>query len=114
VILEYLLTDLALASHNIPSFTLSSLSLLSPVLESHPPSAIVTHAVFVPQLLELIHDSAEHGHHTIIYLGTLTTNVKSNNVKLINWDALERDGAEGEQTPEGPRGKSLSCSRLLP
>jgi hypothetical protein len=60
---------LALAAHGIPSFTLTSLSLLSEVLESHPPSAIVTHASFLPQLLELIYDSAEGEHHTVIVVG---------------------------------------------
>jgi long-chain acyl-CoA synthetase len=108
--IEFLITDLALASRGIPSFTLSSLSLLSPVLESHPPSAIVTHAEFVPQLLELIHDSVEGEHHTVIYVGELKTDIKSSNVKVISWEQLEREGAEGEPLPEVPKSPNATFS----
>ena len=54
-----MISDLALASHSIPSFTLTSKALLSPFLDSHPPSAIITDAEFLPHLLELIYDIHE-------------------------------------------------------
>jgi long-chain acyl-CoA synthetase len=96
LLLEFLLTDLALAAHGIPSFTLSSLSLLSEVLESHPPSAIVTHASFLPQLLELIYDSAEGEHHTVIVVGDASAPTGMQHVQLLSWATLERDGASAE------------------
>jgi long-chain acyl-CoA synthetase len=66
---EFLITELALASHSIPSFTLSSPSLLSPVLESHPPSAIIVDGSILPHTLELIYELNEHEHHYVVVVG---------------------------------------------
>ncbi|EKM55644.1 uncharacterized protein PHACADRAFT_161674 [Phanerochaete carnosa HHB-10118-sp] len=97
--LEFLLSDLALASQSIPSFTLTSISLLSPVLDSHPPSAIITEAEFLPHLLELIYDTNEGSHHTIIVIGE--PDVKRaqglNQVRVLKFSELERQGALLEQ-----------------
>jgi long-chain acyl-CoA synthetase len=82
-----------LAANGIPSFTLSSLSLLSEVLESHPPSAIITQGSFMPQLLELIYDSAAHEHHTVIVLGDATSASHLENVNILSWEDIERQGA---------------------
>ncbi|KAJ8475403.1 hypothetical protein ONZ51_g6581 [Trametes cubensis] len=97
--LEFVIADLALASHSIPSFTLSSLSLLSPVLDSHPPSAIITQASLLPQLLEHIYDSNESNHHTIVVVGDIDSlNLpRLNNVKIMRWEDLERQGTSIEK-----------------
>ncbi|RPD65968.1 acetyl-CoA synthetase-like protein [Lentinus tigrinus ALCF2SS1-7] len=92
--IEFIISDLALASHLIPSFTLSSLSLLSPVLESHPPSLIITEAAFLPHLLELIYDSNESEHHTIVVVGDVAmANLPQVQNKILHWDDIERQGA---------------------
>ncbi|KAI0080591.1 acetyl-CoA synthetase-like protein [Panus rudis PR-1116 ss-1] len=102
--IEFLLTDLALASHSIPSFTLSALSLLSPVLEEHPPSAIVTDAKFLPQLLELIHDSNEGVHHTVVVVGDLDKPIQVGGVRILKWSDIEREGAQLDQiVPPAPK-----------
>ncbi|OCH95584.1 acetyl-CoA synthetase-like protein [Obba rivulosa] len=89
--IEFIIADLALASNSIPSFTLNSLSLLSPVLDTHPPSAIITHAQFLPFLLELIYDSRESSHHKIIVVGEPDgKDVKD--LPLFRFDEIEREG----------------------
>ncbi|GJE86971.1 acetyl-CoA synthetase-like protein [Phanerochaete sordida] len=97
--LEFVLSDLALSAYSIPSFTLTSISLLSPVLETHPPSAIITEAEFLPQLLELIYDTNEGSHHTVIVVGE--PNVKNvqglNQVRVIKFSDLEKEGAQLDQ-----------------
>ncbi|CAL1704252.1 unnamed protein product [Somion occarium] len=102
--IEFLITDLALASHSIPSFTLSSPSVLTPVLEEHPPSAIVVHAEFLPQLLELIHDSNDGVHHTIIVVGNTDLDKHLGAIRLLKWEDIERQGAQADQlTPATPK-----------
>ena len=87
---------MALAAHSIPSFTISSSDLLSGILDSHPPTAIVTHAELLPQLLELIYDAGEVGqHHTIVVVGEPTPQAMAtvtSTVKVLNWDDVESDG----------------------
>ncbi|TCD65411.1 hypothetical protein EIP91_002710 [Steccherinum ochraceum] len=103
--IEFLITDLALASHSIPSFTLATLQVLSPVLESHPPSAIVVQADFLPQLLELIHDSNEGTHHTVIVVGEVDVKKYTRGFgafKLLKWDDVERQGAKEAVEPRTP------------
>lgn len=92
-----MITDLALASHSIPSFTLTSLKLLSPVLENHPPTAIIVQADFLPHLLELIHDWNEGINHTVIVVGDIDTSEYSRGlgaVKLLKWEEMERLGVQ--------------------
>lgn len=92
-----MITDLALASQSIPSFTISSLTLLSAVLESHPPSAIVTHVDFLPHVLELIYDSHELDHHTVIVVGDMSAAKDyaklASHVNLIRFSDIEKEGA---------------------
>ncbi|TFK55202.1 acetyl-CoA synthetase-like protein [Heliocybe sulcata] len=96
--IEFLLADLALASHSIASFTLTSLDLLSPVLERHPPDAIICHASFLPQLMELIYDSAETGHHTIIVVGESPDGpLTLAGVRVLKWDDVEKNGKQTEK-----------------
>lgn len=109
---EFLISDLALAAHAIPSLTLSSPSLLSPVLESHPPSAIIVNAKFLPQLLELIYDSRETGHHTVIVVGETQGKYPANaadQVNILNWADVEREGAKSEKIAA----QTISMSPLL-
>jgi len=99
--LEFIVADLALASHSITSLTLSSASLLSPVLESHPPSAIISHAFLLPQLLELIYESHDHQtEHTVIVVGDPTPQAMASvasNVKIYKFADLEREGFKTEK-----------------
>ena len=96
---EFLIADLALASNAIPSFTLTSMSLLSSVLENHPPSAIITEAEFLPHLLELIYDSHEGSHHTVVVVGKPTAKYAQgvNQIRVIEFTELERQGAQLDQ-----------------
>jgi long-chain acyl-CoA synthetase len=102
---EFLISDLALASHSIPSFTITSPSLLSPILESHPPTAIITHAHFLPNLLELIYDANESEHHTVIVVGDFDPKVLAKagkTTKVLKWTDVEREGAQGETITSAP------------
>src|SRR6266576_277837 len=94
---EFLITELALASHSIPSLTLSSSSLLSPVFESHLPSAIVVHSSLLMHALELVYELNEYGNHFVIVVGEVDENVvskASQHVKLVRWADLEAQGKE--------------------
>ncbi len=110
---EFLIADLALASHSIPSFTLSALTLLAPVLDSHPPSAIVTDAHFLPHLLELIHDSNESVHHTVIVVGEtqLTQRHVLGQLRLYNFSEVEGNGAKQVPVPVNPPSKHQGTSK---
>lgn len=95
--LEFLITELALASHSIPSLTLSSSSLLSPVLESHPPSAVIVHGSLLLHTLELISELNEFEHHFVVVVGEVDESVltkASQHVKLARWADLETQGKE--------------------
>ncbi|KAJ7694171.1 hypothetical protein B0H17DRAFT_1058042 [Mycena rosella] len=99
--IEFIISDLALASHSIPSFTLTSSNLLAPVLESHPPSAIITHASMLHQLLELIYDAGEASrNHTIIVVGEPSAQAMASvasKVKVLKWADVEREGIRVEK-----------------
>jgi len=110
---EFLISDLALASHSIPSFTVSSSNLLSPVLESHPPSAIITHAEFLHQILEVIYDAGEGGHHTIIVVGEPSPQALASvasQVKVLKFSDVERDGVRVEKILSPPPSQSYQFS----
>ncbi|KAF7295099.1 Acetyl-CoA synthetase [Mycena indigotica] len=99
--IEFIIADLALASHSIPSFTLSASNLLSPVLESHPPSAIITHSFMLSQVLELIYDAGEtNRNHTIIVVGEPSAQAMAtvaSRVKVLKWADVEREGVRVEK-----------------
>ncbi|KAF5387106.1 hypothetical protein D9615_001868 [Tricholomella constricta] len=93
--LEFIISDLALASHSILSHTLSCSKLLSYVLESFPPDAIITHASLLPSILELIYDGDRTGNHTIIVVGETTPKDMASvasNIKVLNFAEVEREG----------------------
>ena len=90
-----MIADLALSSNSIPSFTLASSSLLSEVFDEHSPDAIITHAGFLPQLLELLYDANEIPNHTIIVVGQPDTKLVRQ-IRILLWDDIERQGAQWE------------------
>lgn len=93
---EFVIADLALAKHSIVSITLSSRKLLSRVLESNSPSAIIVGADFLPQLLDFIYDAREHDP-KIIVVGQTDTGGRPNvthQVQILNWAQVEGDGAQ--------------------
>ena len=104
---EFLISDLALASHAIVSSTLTSKALLSPFLDHHPPSAIITDAEFLPHLLELIYDADGDSHHTVIVAGELPTKLSQGleQVRILKWDDIERQGAQLQQIPVATSGE---------
>lgn len=107
---EFVIADLALAKHSIVSITLSSQKLLSRIVETHPPSAIIVGADFLPHLLESIYDTREHNP-KIIVVGRTDTNVRpkaAREVQILNWDQVEADGAQVANTVALPSVRKLS------
>lgn len=104
--IEFLIADLALAKHSITSMTLCSSKLLSRVLETHPPTAIITDAEFIPLLLEQIYDAAEHDHKIIVvgkYEGKHHSE-SAGRVEVVPWAQIETDGANiTEMVPAGTK-----------
>ncbi|KAH9039000.1 acetyl-CoA synthetase-like protein [Lactarius pseudohatsudake] len=95
--IEFLITELALASHSIPSLTLASPSLLSPVLEAHPPTAVIVDGSFLSHALELIYDLNESGHHFVVVVGEADKTVfshASERIKIVHWTDIETQGKE--------------------
>ncbi len=92
---------MALAMHSIPSFTIAATNLLTGILESHPPTVIVTHAELLLQLLELIYDAGESDqHHTIIIVGEPSAQAMArvaSKVKVLKWEDVEREGVKTEK-----------------
>ena len=110
--IEFLISDFALANYSIPSFTITAPSLLAPVLEIHPPSAIITDAKFLPHILELISESNESGHHTVIVVGDFDPKVvvkEGNILKVLKWTDIEGAGSTGAITIATPSAYSFTC-----
>ncbi|KAF8644958.1 hypothetical protein AX16_008161 [Volvariella volvacea WC 439] len=98
--IEFVISDLALATHSIVSYTLHSSDLLSQVLESRHPSAIITHAHLLPQLLELIYDAETRIPHTIIVVGEPSSSAMASvasQIKILKFSELEREGNRVEK-----------------
>ena len=92
---EWLVADLALASHCVPSITISSATLLHTTIDSHPPDAIIVQATFLEQLLEVLEES-DHPHThstTVVVVGDRTGEVKKHKgnvkTKLVTWEDVE-------------------------
>ncbi|KAG6866098.1 hypothetical protein C0991_008850 [Blastosporella zonata] len=93
--LEFIISDLALASHSILSQTLTSSELLSYVLESSPPNAIITHTKLLPQILELLYEGDRTINHTIIVVGETTPKdlaAVASNITVLEFSDVEREG----------------------
>ncbi|KAK2460525.1 hypothetical protein APHAL10511_006995 [Amanita phalloides] len=99
--IEFILSDLALASLSIVSYTVSSAAVLSLVFDQHPTSAIITNAGFVPRLLTLIYRSKlKSSHMIIIAIGEVSHQVTAsvpNNVQLLRFSDIEKDGYRTER-----------------
>ncbi|KAG9000980.1 hypothetical protein FRB94_005056 [Tulasnella sp. JGI-2019a] len=99
---EFLLTDLALASLSIPTLTLTSLPLLTPTIETYPPTAIVVAFSMLDETLELIHEGEDHTVPVIIVVGDQNNispeKSRKSGIKIHRWDDLVeggvREGAE--------------------
>jgi hypothetical protein len=92
---EFVITELALASHSILSLTLSSSSLISPVLESHSPSTIIVQGSLLPHLLELIYEVNKFGQYFVIVIGETDESViskASKQVRVAYWANIEAQG----------------------
>ncbi|KAJ6623441.1 hypothetical protein B0H10DRAFT_2009737 [Mycena sp. CBHHK59/15] len=78
-----------------------SLQLISSVLETHPPSAIITHATMLTQILELIYDAGEaNRNHTIIVVGEPSPQAMASvasKVKVLKFSDVEREGIRVEK-----------------
>lgn len=96
---EFIIADLALASYAIPSFTLASPSLLSSVLDSHPPSVVITDASLLSALLELLYDSNDSIRPTIVVVGAINSNEVPNSelARLLRWEDIESSGSKEEK-----------------
>ena len=103
---EFIIADFALSSISVPSFTLSSPTLLSSVLETHPPDAIFLHSFFVPRILELLADNNELRNHKLIVIGEdpLPREVQNLGVQVFSLSALEKHGKSAEPTDFPPPG----------
>ena len=112
-ILEFVISDLALASHSIVSLTLTSPKLLSSIIKAHPPSAIICHAFLVPQLLEHLYDEGHrHVEYTIIVVGEPTKGMMASvasNLKLLQFEDVEREGTKRQKLLSPIPSGSICC-----
>lgn len=113
-LLEFLIADLALASHSIVSLTLTSSSLLSRVIKAYAPSAIICHAFLVPHLLEHLYDEGHrHVEYTIIVVGEPTKGTMASvasNLKIVRFEDVEREGTKRVKVLSPIPSKSLLLS----
>lgn len=112
---EFLVADLALSALLVPTFTVASASVISPVLERHPPSVIITNAELLQHLLELIYDAHESEHHTIVVTGDVSgvKLPKVDHVKILMWDDIEADGAAATKAVLPVPGSSSTSAALV-
>ncbi|KAF8633752.1 hypothetical protein AX17_004407 [Amanita inopinata Kibby_2008] len=93
---KFVVTDLALASLSITSYTLSSISILSAVLDTYPTSTIIVHAEFLDKVLDVIYKTkGQPSIRNIVVAGEIdpqvTTRVASN-IHILQFSEVERDG----------------------
>lgn len=103
---EFLLTDVALSTLGVPSFTIASLDLLSDVLDGHAPSVIVTSQQSLYMVLEQIEEGSDSTTHTIIVVGGLPSRPPKCRTRLIDFADVEAHGWTAEKvqlpTPSKP------------
>lgn len=95
---EFLVTDLALATQSIKSYTISSLTLLSEVLDQLelPFATIILHAHSLETVLEQLEESMFRRDIHFILVGNdpVPDSVRHLNLVILRWDELEREGAQ--------------------
>ncbi|KAG7092296.1 hypothetical protein E1B28_008658 [Marasmius oreades] len=102
--IEFLIADMALASHSILSLTITDSTLVGAVLDSHPPAAIIAHADLLPHLLEMIYEAHEKENgkgYTIIVVGEPSARTMASVASKVNvllWSHVEREGVRVEKT----------------
>lgn len=80
----------------------SSLALLSPVLETHPPSVVVADATLLPQLLETLYDSNDSVQPVVIVVGDLDSKQQqrsAQHVQLLKWEDVLTRGLQETKLP---------------
>jgi long-chain acyl-CoA synthetase len=96
---EFLISDLALATHSIPSFTVTSPTLLASIFQSHKFKTIITSAEFFP-ILKISYESGKCGIQTIVVVGDLeaeaATRAAWSGVNVFNFADVEALGAKME------------------
>jgi long-chain acyl-CoA synthetase len=94
--LEFILSDLALASLSIASYTISSTDVLQSVFSQRPAQAIITTVAFLPQLLELMNTSEiQPLNYRVIVVGEVDAQLKAsvpNNVQILHFSDVEKNG----------------------
>ncbi|KAF8520218.1 hypothetical protein BU17DRAFT_47102 [Hysterangium stoloniferum] len=107
--IEFLVTDLALANNSITSFTLSSISLLVPILKNHTPTTIIIRENLLENLLERVTDMQQSTHHSIIVVGDEKQNsvpqAQKSGIRILRWEDLETKGKSTQKLvvpPPGP------------
>lgn len=94
-VIEFLIADLAFAAKSITTMTISSSELLAEVLDSHPPSTIITDSDFLSHIVEQIYDLNQHNNTTVIVVGDPgNVAVKlAKEMDLLLFNDIEKDGA---------------------
>lgn len=111
--LEWLLCDLALSLQSIPSLTLANLTLLSPALDSHSTSVIVTQSSFLATLLEHLAERAEEGDrspHIIVVGEESTWGVDAAHKAMFNLASF--DSVESAGSPDMVPAHQKNCGLL--
>ena len=95
IFVEFLIADLAFAANSITTMTISSPEILASVMDSHPPSAIITDSDFLSHIIEQVFDLNQHNHTTVIVVGD-PGNVGAKlagEIDLLRFVDIEREGA---------------------
>lgn len=101
--IEFLISDLALSTLSIPSFTVANLSLVVPVLSTHPPSAVFVPISHLEHVLEQIVDMKESKLISVVVVPEEgvqkdVEKLKSKSgVKIYMWEDVEDAGGLGEK-----------------
>ncbi|KAG8970346.1 hypothetical protein FRC03_009619 [Tulasnella sp. 419] len=98
---EFVVTDLAFASLSVPTLTLTRLNILSSVLDTYPPSAIVVQLSFLDPTLELLSENKETQNITVIVVGDHNKwsddKGKRAGVNVVRWEDLVEAGLKSEE-----------------
>lgn len=70
------------------------------MLESHPPSVVVTDATLLPQLLEALYDSNDNVQPVVVVVGDLDSKQRSaQHVQLLKWGDVLTRGLQETKLP---------------